>query len=99
MANTISWILSVSFAFITNKIFVFESHTKGKYALKEASKFILSRVFTFILDLLIMLILVKLIKINNDYAKLIVQIIVLVLNYILSKLIVFNSKKTGIKII
>ena len=40
-----------------------------------------------------MFILVKLIKINNDYAKIIVQIIVLVLNYIFSKLLVFTNKE------
>ncbi len=93
IANTISWILSVTFAYFTNKKFVFESKTKGKTALKEAFKFVTSRLATFIIDLVIMFILVKLIKINNDYAKIIVQIIVLVLNYIFSKLLVFTNKE------
>ena len=93
IANTISWLLSVTFAYFTNKKFVFESKTKGKNALKEAFKFVTSRLATFIIDLVIMFILVKLIKINNDYAKIIVQIIVLVLNYIFSKLLVFTNKE------
>ena len=91
--DTISWILSVTFAYFTNKKFVFESKTKGKNALKEAFKFVTSRLATFIIDLVIMFILVKLIKINNDYAKIRVQIIVLVLNYIFSKLLVFTNKE------
>lgn len=91
IANTLSWILSVLFAYITNKMFVFESKTKGKEAFKEMIKFVSSRILTFIIDLLLMLVLVKLIHISNDISKLIVQFVVLVLNYILSKLLVFKK--------
>lgn len=92
LANTLSWILSVAFAYITNKIFVFESKAKNKEAVKEAIKFVSSRVLTYLIDLALMFIFVKLIKFNNDIAKLIVQFVVLVLNYILSKLLVFKKE-------
>lgn len=91
LANTLSWILSVAFAYITNKIFVFESKTKGKAAFTEMLKFVSSRILTYLIDLGLMLVFVKLIHINNDVSKLIVQFVVLVLNYILSKLLVFKK--------
>lgn len=89
LSNTISWILSVIFAYITNKIYVFE--TKNSNILKEFTKFISSRIITYLIDLLLMFIFVKVIFINNDISKLLVQVIILVLNYIFSKLIVFKK--------
>lgn len=91
IANTLSWILSVLFAYITNKIFVFETKTKTKETIKEAIKFVTSRIITYLIDLTLMFVLVKLIKLNNDISKLSVQFIILILNYILSKLLVFKK--------
>lgn len=91
IANTLSWILSVLFAYITNKTFVFNSKTKGNETIKEAMKFVSSRLVTYGIDLLIMFIFVKVIKLNNDASKLLVQFIVLVLNYVFSKLLVFKK--------
>ena len=54
-------------------------------------KFVSSRILTYLIDLGLMLVFVKLIHINNDVSKLIVQFVVLVLNYILSKLLVFKK--------
>ena len=92
IANTISWILSVAFAYITNKLFVFNSKTKNKEAIVEMIKFVSSRIITFLIDLILMFIFVKTLKINNDISKLIVQFVVLALNYIFSKLLVFKNK-------
>lgn len=91
IANTLSWILSVLFAYVTNKMFVFNSKSKGKDAKREFVKFVSSRILTYVIDLLVMLILVKVIKFNNDIAKLVVQVIVFILNYIFSKLLVFKK--------
>lgn len=91
LANTLSWILSVLFAYIANKIFVFYSKTLGKEGLKEFIKFVSSRVLTYLIDIALMFIFVKLVGMNNDISKLIIQFIVLVLNYIFSKLLVFAS--------
>ena len=88
-ANVISWVLSVTFAYFANRMIVFKSNNNK---IKEASKFYLSRVSTLLIDMFIMFLLVTIIGINDRISKIIVQFIVLVLNYILSKFLVFNYK-------
>lgn len=94
VANIISWILSVIFAFFTNKKYVFKS--KEKNITKQMAEFFLSRASTLLMDMLIMFILVTIVGLNDGISKLIVQFVVLILNYILSKFFVFSkSKKQG----
>lgn len=90
IANIISWIAAVTFAYFSNRKFVFKS--KNENILKEASKFYLSRVSTLIIDMLFMMIFVTLFTMNDKLAKLLVQFIILALNYIFSKLFVFKNK-------
>lgn len=91
IANIISWIGAVLFAYITNRKIVFKSkNTKIK---KEMTEFIGSRIITLILDMLTMFILVTLLNINDKIAKLIVQFLVIIGNYIISKFFVFKIKK------
>mgnify|MGYP003299957819 CR=1 FL=1 len=90
IANIISWIAAVTFAYFSNRKFVFKS--KNNNVLKEASKFYLSRVSTLVIDMLFMMIFVTLFTMNDKLAKLLVQFIILVLNYIFSKLFVFKNK-------
>lgn len=90
ITNIISWIVSVTFAYFTNRKYVFK--TNKNMSFKEVVKFYLSRVSTLILDMLMMYVLVSLLKFNDKIIKLIVQVIVIVLNYILSKFIVFKKK-------
>ena len=89
IANIISWIISVLFAYVTNRKFVFES--KEKEVLKEAKKFFFSRILTLVLDMVIMFVGVSLLKQNDKVLKIISQILVIVSNYILSKLFVFKK--------
>ena len=89
IANIISWIVSVSFAYITNRIFVFKS--KSKNILKEIGSFVSARVITLILDMFIMFLLVTLMGINDKVSKIIVQVVVIILNYVFSKLFVFKK--------
>ena len=89
IANIIPWIISVLFAYITNRKYVFQS--KDKNILKEASKFTLSRVTTLIIDILLMFIFVSILHFNDKIIKLLVQIIIIILNYIFSKLLVFKK--------
>lgn len=89
IANIISWIISVLFAYITNRKYVFQS--KDKNILKEAAKFTLSRVTTLIIDILLMFIFVSILHFNDKIIKLLVQIIIIILNYIFSKLLVFKK--------
>lgn len=91
IANVISWVLAVAFAFVTNRVFVFKS--KNKKVFKEMCSFVSSRIFSLFLDMLSMFIMVSVLSWNDKIAKLIVQVIVTVVNYILSKLFVFKKGK------
>lgn len=89
IANVISWICAVTFAYIANRIFVFES--KSTDYVKEISSFVGARVLTLLMDMFIMFIIVTVLKGNDKIAKLVVQVIVTVLNYIFSKVFVFKK--------
>ena len=93
-SNILSWILAVLFAFITNKIFVFEDKEKeADVVIRQIIKFFLSRVFTLGLEEIIIFVFVTKLNYNAIFIKLITQIVVIVLNYVLSKKIAFNNKK------
>lgn len=91
IANILSWIAGVAFAYFTNRKFVFESKENNK--LKEASKFVLSRVITLVMDMLIMYLGVTLLHGNDKIIKLISQVIIVISNYIFSKIFVFKKQK------
>lgn len=95
ISNVISWFFSVLFAFITNKLYVFESkETAKKTLLKEIISFYLARLFTGVVcDLGVFALMVKMFKINDVLSKLVTQVIVTVLNYVFSKLLVFKNNK------
>ena len=92
IAVVVSWIIAVAFAYITNRIFVFKS--KSKEYLKEIASFVCGRVFTLLLDMLIMWFICNLLNLNTNLwvfiASMISQVVVTVLNYIISKLFVFK---------
>lgn len=94
VANTISWILSVLFAFVTNKKWVFhsKSETKAEW-IEEAVKFIFYRGLSYVLDMASMFILLKILLTSDVFAKFLTQILVVVANYFFSKLLIFNNKK------
>lgn len=89
IANIVSWIISVAFAYVTNRVFVFKS--KEKNIVKEATSFVSSRVLTLVLDMLCMFIIVTLLHLNDKIGKLVSQVLVIVGNYIISKLLVFKK--------
>lgn len=91
IANIISWIVSVTFAYITNRKYVFNS--KNKNIKKEILKFYTSRLTTLIVDMLLMFIFVSIFHLNDKIIKLIVQLIIIILNYLLSKLLVFKTNR------
>ena len=90
-ANIISWIAAVTFAYFTNRIFVFES--KNKNMLKEAVAFYIARLSTLAMDMGIMFVSVTLLGANDKIMKLVVQVVVTVANYLFSKLFVFRKKE------
>ena len=89
IANVISWIAAVSFAYVTNRKFVFESRNSN--VLKELATFVGARIATLLMDMFCMFLMVTCLGINDKIAKIIVQVIVTVANYIFSKLWVFHS--------
>ncbi|MDR0804600.1 MAG: GtrA family protein [Oscillospiraceae bacterium] len=96
--NLVSWVCAVTFAFVCNKTFVFESKHKGIIALKEAAKFYGMRLISLGFDLLFMFLTVDLTGIDGDaytyLMKILATVIVLASNYVFSKFFIFNKKHT-----
>lgn len=92
-ATVIAWTVAVIFAFVTNKLIVFESKSwKPAVAGREFVGFIGARLFSLLVELVFMFVMVTLLKWNDFVAKLIVQVIVVILNYVFSKLLIFKNK-------
>lgn len=91
IANVLSWVVGVTFAYITNRKIVFKSNEKN--IKKELSKFIIGRLTTLFTDMLFMFITVSTLNLNDKIMKIISNIIVIILNYIISKFMIFKRKK------
>lgn len=90
VCTILSWVVSVVFAYITNRIFVFES--KDKRVIIEFFKFVFARVLSLLSEIVVMAFLVQLIHVDDKISKILVQFIILILNYLFSKLFVFKAK-------
>lgn len=91
-SNILAWIFAVLFAFVTNKIWVFESKNRGiRFVFKELWKFMIARISTGLIDLLIMFVGVDVLSGPATLLKICANIIVIVMNYVLSKLFVFKK--------
>ncbi len=95
-STTIAFILSILFAYVTNRKWVFESVTKGKEQLAEFAKFCLARVSGLFLDLGIMWFFVSYLGFNQGIQDLVVKlcsnIFIIILNFVISKVFVFKKK-------
>lgn len=90
--NTIAWILSVLFAYITNKLFVFESKSlEPKIVIKEGLSFFGFRLISYFMDMLCIFIMVDIFSINKMISKIVGNVIVIIANYIFSKLFIFRK--------
>ena len=90
-SESLSWACAVLFAYPTNKLLVFENHSKN--ILKEFCSFVLSRVATGVFGVVFMWLFVDILALNGYLMKAISSIVILVLNYVFSKLITFRKKK------
>jgi putative flippase GtrA len=90
-ANVLSWVFAVAFAYVVNRTFVF--HSKNTSYQKEILSFVSSRIVTLFMDMGCMFLLVTVLHGNDKAAKLLVQVIVTVGNYVLSKCLVFRERK------
>ena len=88
----IAWILSVLFAYITNKKFVFKTKTKNyKELIQECYQFFKYRIFSLGIEMVCMYVFVTILKSQDIISKIVVNIIVIVSNYFFSKLFVFKK--------
>jgi putative flippase GtrA len=92
ISNFIAFIVSVIFAYITNKKWVFCSTANTSIQiLEEFIKFIVTRITTFLFDFFGIICLIELFDFNKFYSKVFVSIVVIILNYLFSKKIVFST--------
>lgn len=91
LANIVSWIVAVIFAYYTNRKVVFKSDNKNIKS--EASKFFGARIITLIIDMLFMWLTVSVFKLNDKIMKIVSNVIIVILNYVFSKIFVFIKEK------
>ena len=92
--NAIAWAVSVIFAFITNKVFVFESKSRAaKTIVREFAAFIGARVLSLFIEEAFLALTVKVMNMHELVAKIIISIIVVIINYFASKFFIFNKKE------
>ena len=91
ISNVLSWICAVIFAYVTNRKYVFNSKSQGKEKYKEIFNFFLARFSSLIIDMALMFVLFSLMHIDDTVSKIIVQFVVVIVNYVFSKLFVFKN--------
>lgn len=93
VSNVIAWIVAVAFAYVTNKPFVFRSHDwRWKTVAPELAKFVGCRIGSGLLETAIIFLTVDLLSWNGILWKIITSVLVVLLNYVASKLLVFRKK-------
>ena len=93
VANVIAWIAAVALAFVTNKLYVFESKSwEIKLVGKEAAGFIGARLVSLAADMLFMIFAVEYLHMMKLLAKIISNVFVMIINYVFSKLVIFKKK-------
>ncbi len=92
VSNMIAWVVAVAFAFVTNKPFVFRSHDwSAKTVGRELTGFLATRIGSGLLETLILLVSVDILHWNGNLWKLLTSVIVVIANYLGSKLLVFRK--------
>ncbi len=92
ISNVISWIAAVAFAYLTNKPFVFQSHDwSAKTVLPELARFVGCRIGSGVLETAIIAVTVDILNWNGMIMKLVTSVLVVILNYVGSKLLVFRK--------
>jgi putative flippase GtrA len=92
-ANVIAWVAAVAFAYVTNRIWVFESKRRGFVPIVgEIAAFAGGRVFTLLLQEVLMAIFFTWLGFNEYIVKIVAAVLVVILNYFISKIFVFRKK-------
>ncbi|MBQ9197299.1 MAG: GtrA family protein [Clostridia bacterium] len=94
VGNVLGWVMSVLFAFFTNKKYVFKSAADGKTgAWREFVLFVSARIASFVIFDLALFNLLQWLGMNADWDKLLMNVLVVIFNYFASSLVIFRSKK------
>ncbi len=93
IANVLSWIIAVTFAYLTNRKYVFKSKVQGSKRIKEIINFFLARISSLLVEMLFMYVTVTVLSYNDFICKIIAQAIVIIFNYVCSKLIIFKKEE------
>lgn len=97
LSNWIAWITAVIFAYITNKFFVFESTKRDiRFIVKEFGAFISCRIVSGVIEMIIMFIMINLLLIDDFIVKLVTNVVVMILNFLFSKLFIFKKNITKV---
>jgi putative flippase GtrA len=92
VSNAIAWAVAVAFAYLTNKPFVFRSHDWSmKTVVPELTKFVGSRIVSGVLETAIIFVTVDVLGWNGNVMKLVTSVLVVIFNYVASKLLVFKK--------
>lgn len=93
IANVVSWIIAVTFAFVTNRIWVFDAPTNTMSEfMKQMLSFFGGRVVTLVIEEIILLVFITVLHFASMPVKVVAQIVVIALNYIISKLLIFKKE-------
>lgn len=96
VSNIIAWIVAVIFAFITNKLIVFGSKNMDKkVVIKETVGFFIARIISLGIDMGLIHLMIDVMKIHEIISKVISNIVVIIVNYLFSKLFIFKKEKKG----
>lgn len=94
IATAAAWAVSVLFAFIVNKIFVFQSYNlRPAYVMKEITSFVACRAVSGVMEMVFMIVMVSWIHMDEYISKIAVSVIVVIVNYIFSKLFIFRKSE------
>lgn len=94
IATAAAWAVSVLFAFIVNKIFVFQSYNmQPAFVVKEMTSFVACRGVSGVMEMVFMIVMVSWLRMDEYISKIIVSVIVVIVNYVFSKLFIFRKSE------
>lgn len=94
IATAAAWVISVLFAYVVNKIFVFQSYDMHlDYVIKEVISFTACRAASGVMELVLMVIMVSWLNMDEYVSKVLVSVVVVVANYVFSKLFIFRKSE------
>lgn len=94
LAFTLSWLIAVTFAYLSTRKRVYESGAKnGKEKCTEYIRFIIGRVITYIINLLLLMISVEIFRLDEFYSNVVITIVVIILNYFVGNIMINKFRK------